>query len=176
MAGTHSLHGAACAAALALAVLGASVACGGSSESDGGGLTAATASEPGAETKPSRLELSGATGRVEVTIEVADSAAERGRGLSGRDVLAEDHGMLFVNDEDVTTAFNMEGTTIPLSLAFIAEDGTILEIVDLEPCAAAPCPVYPPTSSYRTALEVNQGAFAKWEIVAGDLAVLPELR
>ena len=173
MAGTHSLRGAACAAALALAVLGANVACGGSSESDAG-LAAATAPDTDAEAKPSTLELSGAAGRVEVTIEVADSAAERRRGVSGRDVLAADHGMLFVNAEDVTAAFQMEDTTIPLSLAFIAGDGTILEIIDLEPCAAAPCPVYSPRSSYRAALEVNQGAFAKWEIVAGDLAVLPQ--
>lgn len=172
MVGADSVRVVACTAVLTLAGMGVIVACGGSNE-PAGESAAATTPEPETEAIPSTLELSGAGGHVELTIEVSDSASERGRGLSGREALEAGHGMLFVNDENVTTGFQMEGTTIPLSLAFIAEDGTILEIIDMEPCIAAPCDAYAPPGPYRAALEVNQGAFVEWEIVAGDLALLP---
>ena len=53
----------------------------------------------------------------------------------------------------------MKDTLIPLSIAFAGEDGTILAILDMDPCEADPCEIYDPDVSYRSALEVNQGAF-----------------
>jgi len=114
------------------------------------------------------LELVGADVNVEVKIEVADTSAERRRGLSGRDVLPADQGMLFVNDQDVTIGFQMADTTIPLSLAFISDAGEILHIVDMDPCVSASCEVFESPLAYRHALEVNQGAFAQWGIGVGD--------
>ena len=114
------------------------------------------------------LELVGADVNVEVKIEVADTSAERRRGLSGRDVLPADQGMLFVNDQDVTIGFQMADTTIPLSLAFISDAGEILHIVDMDPCVSASCEVFESPLAYRRALEVNQGAFAQWGIGVGD--------
>ena len=117
------------------------------------------------------LELVGSGVNVEVKIEVADTSAERRRGLSGRDELPADQGVLFVNDEDVTVGFQMADTTIPLSLAFISDAGEILHILEMDPCVSASCEVYQPPLPYRLALEVNQGAFAQWEIGVGDRVV-----
>jgi uncharacterized membrane protein (UPF0127 family) len=119
-----------------------------------------------------RLELVGAGANVEVKIEVADTSAERRRGLSGRDLLPADQGMLFVNDQDVTIGFQMADTAIPLSLAFISGAGEILHIVDMDPCVSESCEVYESPLAYRRALEVNQGAFAQWGIGVGDRVVL----
>lgn len=103
-----------------------------------------------------------------IRAEVADDELERLRGLSGRSFLAPDRGMLFVNEEDVDTAFTMKNTLIPLSVAFLDSDGTVLEILRMEPCADDPCPTYPPSGPYRSALEVNLGVFRASGVVPGD--------
>ena len=53
-------------------------------------------------------------------------------------------------------------------------DGTILRILDMEPCEADPCEIYDPGVSYRSALEVNQGAFAQWGVAEGDRLTLEQ--
>ena len=128
----------------------------------------------GEEPSPGSIELRGDDGTVTVMVEIADTAAERRRGLSGRAGLAEDAGMLFVNEADVVTGYHMEDTLIPLSLAFIDAGGTIVTLIDMEPCAADPCPEYKPSGPYRFGLEVNQGAFGRWGVGVGAAVVLPE--
>lgn len=120
-----------------------------------------------------RLEIeTGAGHTVSVRVEIVDTPATRARGLMGRTALAEDAGMLFLWPEDARSAFHMKDTLIPLSVAFIAADGRILRILDMEPCAADPCPTYDPETSYRMALEVRRGAFALWGVREGDRARL----
>lgn len=109
-------------------------------------------------------------GEVYVRVEVVDTPETRQRGLMGRTSLAEDAGMLFVWPEDASSAFHMKDTLIPLSIAFISADGVVLRILDMEPCTADPCPTYDPQTSYRWALEVNKGAFARWGVREGDTA------
>jgi uncharacterized protein len=109
-----------------------------------------------------------AAGEVEVAVEVADSQDEREVGLMDRESLPADAGMIFVFDEDNVGGFWMKNTLIPLSIAFAAEDGTILSILDMEPCEADPCEIYDPAVAYRYALEVNQGAFDDWGVAVGD--------
>lgn len=116
------------------------------------------------------IETSG--GPVRVAVEIADSDAERQLGLMNRESLAEDAGMLFAFDEDVDFGFWMKNTLIPLSIAFADAEGAIVRILDMEPCEADPCPVYDPDATYRTALEVNQGAFGDWGVAEGDRLVL----
>ena len=153
---------------LVAVVSGLLFACGGDARPDG--------SPAGAQAPvPSRaVELRSETASVGITVELADSLSERRRGLSGRERLAADTGMLFVNDQDVTVGYHMRDTSIPLSLAFIAADGEILAIVEMEPCRADPCPVYEPPSAYRFGLEVNRGAFSRWGIEAGARLVLAD--
>ncbi|MDL2321275.1 DUF192 domain-containing protein [Desulfosarcina sp. OttesenSCG-928-B08] len=101
---------------------------------------------------------------VVIQVEVAITPEDRARGLMHRNVLAEDAGMLFVFEKDQILSFWMKDTQIPLSIAFIAADGRILEIRDMEPesreliLSSAPA---------RYALEMNQGWFEKNGIVPG---------
>ena len=70
--------------------------------------------------------------------------------------------------EPSRSGFWMKDTLIPLSIAFIDEEETITEIIDMEPCKKALCPSYVPKSEYVAALEVNQGMFEEWGIDVGD--------
>ncbi len=105
---------------------------------------------------------------VTLAVEVADSAAERERGLMGRTSLAPDAGMIFLFDRMTTTAFVMRGTTISLSIAFYDRRGTINQILDMDPCRAEPCRPYFPRTAYAGALEVPQGTFRRFGVQEGD--------
>ena len=102
-------------------------------------------------------------------VEVADTDGERAAGLAGRSSLAPRSGMLFVFSEPVQSRFTMRDTLVPLSIAFLDGGGRVLRILDMEPCRAEPCPSYDPELTYESALEVNQGAFARAGIGEGDL-------
>jgi uncharacterized membrane protein (UPF0127 family) len=113
-----------------------------------------------------------AAGPVELTVELAQTDAERQRGLMGRTSLDERSGMLFLFAEDRTGGFWMKDTLIPLSIAFVDGSGRILRILDMEPCRADPCPTYDPGVAYRRALEVNRGAFGRLGVEVGDTVLL----
>ena len=172
-------------ACLLLLLVLAAAGCGG--EDDAGPATTApatttdtttTAPQTGTETDtaPSgergTVTIEGEDGDVEVAVEIADSDAEREVGLMDRESLPDDAGMLFVFDEDVDYGFWMKNTLIPLSIAFADAEGEIVRILDMDPCEADPCPVYDPEATYRTALEVNQGAFSQWGVAEGDRMTL----
>jgi uncharacterized membrane protein (UPF0127 family) len=135
-----------------LACLVVLAGCGGGDDGDGG----------------PRVVLTGSHGEQTVAVEVADSPAERERGLMNRTSLPRDQGMVFVWGSDHTGAFWMKDTRIPLSIAFYGADGRVLKIFDMVPCRRDPCPLYDPEVAYRGALEVNRGAFGRWRIAEGD--------
>ena len=68
-----------------------------------------------------------------VTVEVAVTPDQRAVGLMNRFSLRPDHGMLFVFERPEPLAFWMKNTFIPLSIAFIAPDGRIVNIEDMKP-------------------------------------------
>jgi uncharacterized membrane protein (UPF0127 family) len=140
---------------LALAACGG----GGESESDAAGPT---------------LVIETDDGEKEIAVEIADTDDERAVGLMGRTSLPADAGMLFVYPGPTAGAYWMKDTLIPLSIAFYDVDGTILRILDMEPCRRDPCPVYDPGVRYAGALEVNQGAFERWGVREGDRLELRE--
>jgi uncharacterized protein len=111
---------------------------------------------------------------VAIAVEIADTQEEREVGLMNREFLPEDAGMIFLFEEETTGGFWMKNTLIPLSIAFAGGDGTILRILDMEPCEADPCEIYDPGVPYESALEVNQGAFANWGVEEGDLLTLEQ--
>jgi uncharacterized protein len=113
-------------------------------------------------------------GEKEIAVEIADTDDERAVGLMGRTSLPADAGMLFVYPGPTEGAYWMKDTLIPLSIAFYDVDGTILRILDMEPCRRNPCPVYDPGVRYAGALEVNQGAFERWGVREGDRLELRE--
>jgi uncharacterized membrane protein (UPF0127 family) len=129
----------------------------------------ATTTEP---TGPAVTIETASGDEVVVPVEVADTPKKREVGLMNRTSLPEDAGMIFLFDEDSSLGFWMKDTLIPLSIAFAAADGTIVRILDMEPCEADPCEIYDPGVPYRSALEVNQGAFSRWGVAEGDVLTL----
>jgi uncharacterized protein len=125
------------------------------------------ASEPVGSEDP-RVVIDTGNDEVAVRVEIADSEQERAVGLMNRESLEDDAGMIFLFPESSSGGFWMKDTLIPLSIAFADEQGRILRILDMEPCRADPCEIYDPGVSYRTALEVNQGAFSEWGVEEGD--------
>ena len=108
---------------------------------------------------------------VEVRAEVADERAERQPGLMGRTELAPHAGMLFVFGRERDLSFWMRNTLIPLSIAYIAADGRIVDIQDMEPLDETSQPSAEPA---KYALEVNQGFFAERGVEVGDEVEIPE--
>jgi uncharacterized membrane protein (UPF0127 family) len=110
------------------------------------------------------------TGAV-VLAEMARTGEQRRRGLMGRKSLADGEGMFFVFETDRILSFWMKDTLIPLSIAYIAYDGRILEIHDME---AQSLRSVQSARSARYALEVPQGWFARAGIEAGDIVQLQD--
>ena len=96
--------------------------------------------------------------------ELARTPQQTQTGLMFRREMAAHEGMLFVFDALAPRCFWMKNTLLPLSIAFIADDGRIVNIADMQPrslqshCAEQPV---------RFALEMNQGWFAKRGIKPG---------
>ena len=103
-----------------------------------------------------------------ITVEVAETPEQQESGLSLRDSLAEDEGMVSVFFEERETGLRATTTTIPLSIAFFDARGTIVRILDADPCTKEPCPVHEPGEPYMGVLQVNRGAFDGWDISEGD--------
>ena len=104
-------------------------------------------------------------------VEIADTQELRAKGLMNRRHLDENAGMLFVFEKETRPSFWMKNTSIPLSIAFIASDGTIRQIEDLQPHSLDT------VESMRTvsfALEVNRGWFAARNLHPGDRVTIPE--
>jgi uncharacterized membrane protein (UPF0127 family) len=107
-----------------------------------------------------------------VLAEIARTDEQRSRGLMGRKSLKDGEGMFFVFETDRILSFWMKNTLIPLSIAFIAYDGRILEIHHME---AHSLRSVRSARSARYALEVPQGWFARAGVEAGDtIRPLPE--
>ena len=100
-----------------------------------------------------------------IKAEVADSQAERSRGLMLRKSLQPNSGMLFVFDRAALHCFWMKNTLIPLTIAFLDDDGTIVTLADMQPHdESSHCPERP----VRHALEMEQGWFKAKGLKAGD--------
>jgi hypothetical protein len=102
-----------------------------------------------------RLELAAGFHRIEV--EVAADQTDRMQGLMQRQAMAANQGMLFVFPQAERHCMWMRNTFLPLSVAFLDEQGHILNIEEMKPqtednhCAVG---------SARFALEMNRGWFA----------------
>lgn len=109
-------------------------------------------------------EITLAIGEHKLTAEVAGTDAARSTGLMHRRMMPENRGMLFVFPAAELHGMWMMNTYLPLSVAFIASDGTIINIEDMEPhtqnthTAARPA---------KYALEMNKGWFRKRGVKAG---------
>ena len=129
-----------------------------------------SAEAPHDENGDSTVRFTRAGHETTLLVEVADTAEERAQGLMNRESLDEDAGMLFVWPEDTASGFWMKDTTIPLSVAFITEAGSVIDIQDMEPLSEER---HTPDQPYRYAVEANQGWFDDNGVEIGDLVQLP---
>lgn len=102
---------------------------------------------------------------VPMTVEIADTPEARQLGLMFRPSMPPDAGMLFDFIEDTNGGFWMQNTILPLSIAFIKADGTIIDVKDMQPLDTTSVGASGP---YRYALEANQGFYSAHGITAGD--------
>lgn len=98
-------------------------------------------------------------------VEVAANGEDRTRGLMHRDHLGADKGMLFVYPDQKVRRFWMKDTRIPLSIAFLDDEGVIVKIRDMQPLSTERTSSISPA---RYALEVNQGWFGEHDVERGD--------
>jgi uncharacterized protein len=93
-----------------------------------------------------------------IQAELAITPQQQQTGMMFRRTMGANEGMLFVNDEKDLRCFWMRNTLIPLAIAFIADDGTIVNIAEMKPQSdQSHCSVQP----VRFALEMNAGWFSK---------------
>ena len=109
-------------------------------------------------------------GNIKLQIEIADSLTKQVQGLSGRDSLCENCGMLFVYDRPDFRSFWMRGMKFPLDLIFI-RDGRIAEIVPNvpTPMPGQDIPLVHSQSAADAVLEVNAGLSFRNHLQIGDL-------
>lgn len=139
---------------LALLVLAAGIA-----------LAPAAARPQAAEANPPLPHVFLQAGIHRIKAEVADSQLERSRGLMLRESLQPNSGMLFVFDQANVHCFWMKNTLVPLTIAFLEADGTIVTLKDMQPHdETSNCPDRP----VRYALEMEQGWFKNKGLKTGD--------
>ena len=99
-----------------------------------------------------------------IQAQVASTPEQRAVGLMWRTEMPTHEGMLFVFERPATQCFWMMNTLLPLTAAFVADDGTIVNLADMQPqttdshCSAQPV---------RYVLEMNQGWFERRRIGPG---------
>ena len=105
-----------------------------------------------------------AAGMHRIDAQVASTNMQRQIGLMHRQDMPQHEGMLFVFEQPAVQCFWMKNTLIPLTAAFVADDGTIANLADMKPLdEASHCSTQP----VRYVLEMNQGWFNAKHIKAG---------
>ena len=110
-----------------------------------------------------RMKLS--AGMHQIDALVAASPDERQIGLMFRKEMPQHEGMIFVFEQAAQQCFWMKNTLLPLTAAFLSDDGTIVNLADMKPqtmqshCSDKPV---------RYVLEMNRGWFTKKGIKAGS--------
>ena len=99
-----------------------------------------------------------------IDAQLAETSEQRMIGLMHRQNMPNHEGMLFVFEQPAKQCFWMKNTLIPLSAAFVADDGSIVNIADMQPQSMQ---THCSTKPVRFVLEMNQGWFAKRGIRPG---------
>jgi uncharacterized protein len=99
-----------------------------------------------------------------ITAQVAQTPAQRAIGLMWRQDMPANEGMLFVFEHAQRQCFWMQNTVLPLTAAFLADDGTIVNLADMQPLSTeSHCSAQP----VRFVLEMHQGWFQKRGLAPG---------
>lgn len=102
-------------------------------------------------------------------VEIADTDAERARGLMFRDALADGTGMLFIHDAEEPQAYWMKNTRIPLDILYFDTGRRLVtQQRNVPPCSAGnACPSYPSNKPARYVLELNAGEAERLKLQDG---------
>jgi uncharacterized membrane protein (UPF0127 family) len=106
------------------------------------------------------------TGIYRIQAEIADTPKAREVGLMNRTSMPSNSGMLFIFEQKAGHCFWMNNTKIPLSIAFIADDGRIVNIEEMQ---AETTNNHCPKAAVRYALEMNKQWFSERVIVPGSV-------
>lgn len=105
-------------------------------------------------------------GMYQIDAQVATTPEQRAIGLMHRQDMPAHEGMLFIFEEPQIQCFWMKNTLLPLTAAFIADDGTIVNLADMKPQTTDPhCSEKP----VRFVLEMHKGWFAHKRIQKGHV-------
>jgi uncharacterized membrane protein (UPF0127 family) len=112
-----------------------------------------------------RIAFAGVT----LTVELAKTSAEQERGLSYRDSMPPDHGMLFLFDSEANWGFWMHEMRFPLDIIWFNSQRQAVYIQQsLQPCTPQNCPVFIPSAKAMYVLEVNAGFVESHDVTLGD--------
>lgn len=100
-----------------------------------------------------------------IDTQLAISPEQRSIGLMFRKDMPQSEGMFFVFEQAAEQCFWMKNTLLPLTAAFVADDGTIVNLADMQPQTTIE---HCSTQPVRYVLEMNQGWFGKKRIRAGS--------
>jgi uncharacterized membrane protein (UPF0127 family) len=107
-----------------------------------------------------------------IVVEVAATPERRALGLMNRFSLQPDHGMIFVFERPEPQGFWMKNTFIPLSIAFVAADGRIINIDEMQPHDES---THLSRAPALYAIEMRKGWFTERGVRSGDVVKgLPE--
>jgi uncharacterized membrane protein (UPF0127 family) len=99
-----------------------------------------------------------------IQAQVAATPQQRATGLMFRQDMPANEGMLFVFEQPAVQCFWMKNTLLPLTAAFVEDDGTVVNLADMQPqTEASHCSSKP----VRFVLEMHQGWFARRAIGPG---------
>jgi uncharacterized protein len=100
-----------------------------------------------------------------IDAQVASLPAQRNTGLMWRQNMPNHEGMLFVFEQPAVQCFWMQNTLLPLTAAFVADDGTIVNLADMHPLSSQS---HCSTAPVRYVLEMHQGWFAQRGLQVGS--------
>ena len=102
-----------------------------------------------------------------IKVELATTESEQARGLSGRNNLAEDAGMLFIFDKPAKYSFWMKEMNFPIDMIWLSDDLHIVYIKNDARPESYP-EDFTPTADAKYVLEVNAGFSEKNNLVVGN--------
>ena len=105
---------------------------------------------------------------IEILVEIADTPEKRAKGLSDRQSLPENQGMLFLFDKPDFHSFWMKDTLIPLDFIWIRDDKVVGITQNIKPEGYQPPHVLTPEEKINAVLEVNAGFVKKSNLKVGD--------
>lgn len=115
---------------------------------------------------------------VKINVEIADTQDKRTKGLSGRDSLPADSGMLFIFPKEERYSFWMKGLKFPLDIIWIKGDNIVDILTNVKPPENGQkdetLPIFQPVVVVNKVLEVNTGTVDRLQIRVGDKLIVSD--